>query len=112
MSSLEIPTAVAKEIDKINLDKPRLKIYEEARVSGIQLTSLAWSHGLADAAWSCSCQTAAVSTRPCVSEFWSDYTAVCRTGEHWEAEGCSQCQAFANQPPTQAQEPIQDTLQT
>lgn len=41
MSSLEIPIAVAKEIDKINLDKPRLKIYKEERVSGIQLTSLA-----------------------------------------------------------------------
>lgn len=41
MSSLEIPIAVAEENDKISPDKPRLKIYKEERVSGIQLTSLA-----------------------------------------------------------------------
>lgn len=38
---LGTPLAGAKGIYKINLDEPRLKIYKEERVFGIQLTSLA-----------------------------------------------------------------------
>lgn len=77
--SLRIPIPATKAICKIYPDKPRLKIYKEEGVSGIQLTSLAWSHDLADTAPFHSCQTVSISTRPCVSESQSDYTAVCRT---------------------------------
>lgn len=38
--SLGTPIPVVKVISQINLDKPRLKIYKEERVSGIQLTSV------------------------------------------------------------------------